>query len=150
MFKSIFHVYQTYLSTFSMKCCFLKEFYDQWLLITLFYIRTIILLWCCCFYILILLCGYIIGLSSIIFLKLKGFCVVIGVFTNVFVLLQDCFIVMLKKQAKHFKILIQLFVQVIFNILLHFIQMFHKYLTGCVKDDIHLMCDKNICNKQIG
>ena len=30
-----------------------------------------------------------------------------------------------------------------------FIQMFHKYLTGCVQDDIHLMCEKDICNKQM-
>ena len=65
----------TYLFNFSTKCCFFKEYHDQWLLTILeenfniFKIRTIILNCCRCFYILVSLGGNIIEHSSIILLK---------------------------------------------------------------------------------
>ena len=79
-----------------------------------------------------------------------GFCVKIGIFYKVFELFKDCFIVMLNKQfgqniSKHlFNILLMSFLTFHYS----FVQIFHKYFTGCVLD-VKPMFKKNICNKQM-
>ena len=56
-------------------------------------------------------------------------------FYNVFVLLKDCFKVMLNKTlAKHFKNNDLIFLMSLLTFHYSFVQMFHKYFTGCDLD----------------
>ena len=94
---------------------------------------------CCCFYILILLCGNIIGHSSIIFLKyFIRFLCCNWYFYNVFELLKDCLIVMLSKQfGKTFQNIYSTFVCQLY----HFIPALFRYFTN-ISHDVFLITNR--------